>query len=197
MLYFKQWLVQLFYFFVVLLFEIVDHRNCGPGVSLLELASVWVHVKSYIADFVRLMMTIASHYNSTFEFVNNGFLDFVGFRLFIGVSLTSLMQAFNLLVDQGEAIVDGKIFRDIVDDKVKSTLEDPGGSKEAGPSLNSIVEDFCFRAHEEAGVSSNLAKMGIAHLRFDDGVYEIEGKGMVFHLHLVKFVESKLRNALD
>ena len=35
------------------------------------------------------------------------------------------MKALNLLVDQGEAIVDGKIFGDVVDDEVKSTLEDP------------------------------------------------------------------------
>ena len=85
-----------------------------------------MHVKSYVADFVRLMVTIASHYNSTFEFINDRLLDFVGFWLLIGVSLTSLMQTFDLFVDQGEAIVDGKIFGDIVNDEVKSTLEDPG-----------------------------------------------------------------------
>ena len=85
-----------------------------------------MHVKSYVADFVGLMVTIAGHYNGTFEFINDGFLDFMGFWLLIGVSLTSLMQTFDLFVDQGEAIVDGKIFGDIVNDEVKSTLEDPG-----------------------------------------------------------------------
>ena len=118
-------MVKLFYFFVVLLFEIVDHRYCGPSVSLLKLASIWMHVKSYVADFVGLMVTIAGHYNGTFEFINDGFLDFMGFWLLIRVSLTSLMQTFDLFVDQGEAIVDGKIFGDVVDDEVKSTLEDP------------------------------------------------------------------------
>ena len=83
------------------------------------------------------------------------------------------MQTFDLFVDQGEAIVDGKIFGDIVNDEVKSTLEDPGWSEKARPSLNSIVEDFCFRTHEKAWISSNLAEMGITHLRLDDGVYEI------------------------
>ena len=39
--------------------------------------------------------------------------------------------------------------------------------------------------------------MRIAHLRFDDGVYEIQGEGMVFHLHLIELVKGKLRNALD
>ena len=39
--------------------------------------------------------------------------------------------------------------------------------------------------------------MRIAHLRFDDGVYEIQGERMVFHLHLIELVKGKLRNALN
>ena len=78
LLYFKQRLIKLFYFFVVLLFEVGDHGYCSPGVSLLELASVWVHVKSYIADFVGLVVSVASHHNGSFEFIDDCFLDLVG-----------------------------------------------------------------------------------------------------------------------
>ena len=107
------------------------------------------------------------------------------------------MKALDLLVDQGEAVVDGKIFRDIVNDQVQSTLENPGRGKEARPRLYRVVEDLGFRTHEEAGVSADLAEIGVAHLGLDDGVYEVEGEGVVFHLHLVQLVESELRNALD
>ena len=194
---FKQRLVELFYFLVVLLFEIVDHRNCGPSVALLELAGVWVHVKSYIADLVRLVVAIACHHNGSLELVHDRLLNLVRLRLLVGVSLTSLVQALDLLVDQGEAVVDGKIFRDIVNDQVQSTLENPGRGKEARPRLYRVVEDLGFRTHEEAGVSADLAEIGVAHLGLDDGVYEVEGEGVVFHLHLVQLVESELRNALD
>ena len=78
LLYFKQRLIKLFYFFVVLLFEVSDHGNSSPCISLLELTSVWVHVKSYIADFVGLVVSVASHYNGSFEFINDCFLDLVG-----------------------------------------------------------------------------------------------------------------------
>ena len=54
------------------------------------------------------------------------------------------MKALDLLVDQGEAIVDGKILGDIVNDEVKPTLEDPGRSEESWPSLNGIIEDLGF-----------------------------------------------------
>ena len=54
------------------------------------------------------------------------------------------MKALDLLVDQGEAIVDGKILRDIVNDEVKPTLEDPRRSEESWPSLNGVIEDLGF-----------------------------------------------------
>ena len=54
------------------------------------------------------------------------------------------MKALDLLVDQGEAVVDGKILRDIVDDEIKPTLEDPGRSEESWPCLNSVIEDLGF-----------------------------------------------------
>ena len=194
---FKQRLVELFYFFVVLLFEVVDHRDCGPSVALLELAGVRVHVESNIADLVGLVVAVASHHDGSFELVHDRLLDLVGFWLLVGVSLASLVQALDLLVDQGEAVVDGKIFRDIVNDEVQSTLENPGRGEEARPRLHCVVEDLGLGAHEEAGVPADLAEVGVAHLRLDDGVYEIEGKGVVLHLHLVELVQGKLRNALD
>ena len=168
MLNFKQRLVELFYFFVVLLFEVVDHRDCGPGVALLELAGVWVHVESNIADLVGLVVAVAGHHDGSFELVHDRLLDFVGFWLLVGVSLASLVQALDLLVDQGEAVVDGKIFRDIVNDEVQSTLENPGRGEEARPGLDGTIEDLGLRSHEETGVPSDLAEVGVAHLGLDD-----------------------------
>ena len=106
-------------------------------------------------------------------------------------------EADHLLVDELKAVLNRKVLRDVVDNQVKSFLENPRRSEEARPGLHCVVEGFGLRRHEKAGVSSDLAKFGCAHLSLDDGVDKAEGKWVLLHLHFVEVVEGKLRNALN
>ena len=103
------------------------------------------------------MVAVARHNNCTFEFVDHGFLDFGIFRLLVGKALAFLVETFDLLVDQLETIVDRKILRDVVDDQVETPLEDPRGREKSWPGLNGIVECLGFGAHEESGITADLA----------------------------------------
>ena len=91
---------------VVLLFEIKHHRDSGTGVALFELASVWAHVKSDVADLVCLVMTVASHDDGTLEFIDDGLLDFRVLWLLVGETLALLVETLDLLINQLEAVVD-------------------------------------------------------------------------------------------
>jgi len=76
-------------------------------------------------------------------------------------------------------------------------LEDPGTSEEARPGLDCIVEDLSLGGHEEARVATDLTKLGIAHLGFNDRVDETEGERMFFHLHSVEVIECKFTHTLN
>lgn len=130
-------------------------------------------------------MTVAGHYNCMLEFIVNGFLYFDGFRWLSGITLSLACKANHLLVDQLEAIVDWKILTDVVDDQIDTTLENPRGSEETGPGLNSIVENFGLGRHEETRISSDLAQFRISHLGLDDRVDEAESEGVLLHFHRV------------
>ena len=64
-----------------------------------------------------------------------------------------------MLIDQVQAVVNRKIFADIVDDEIKSTLENPRRCEESRPGLHSIVEDFSLAPHEKARVPTDLTKI--------------------------------------
>ena len=125
MFYFKQGLLETLDFLVVLLLEIKHHRDCGASITLLKLARVRAHVESHVADFVRLVMAVARHDNCTFEFIDHSLLNFSIFGLLVGKALAFSVETFNLLVNELETVVDGKILRNVVDDKVETPLEDP------------------------------------------------------------------------
>ena len=103
-------------------------------------------------------MTVASHNNRMFEFIVNGFLGFIDFWDFSSKSLSFVRKSDHLLIDQLETVVDGKIFADVVDNQVDSTLEDPRRGEEPGPGLNGVIEYLGLRRHEKARISSDLAK---------------------------------------
>lgn len=63
--------------------------------------------------------------------------------------------------------------------------------------MNGILKSLCLLWHEEARVSSDLAKFRVTHLSLDDGVNEAEREGVLLHLHSVQVVESELGNALN
>ena len=111
---FKQGLLEALDFLVVLLFEIKHHRYCGSSVTLLKLARIRTHVESDVADLIGLMMAVTRHNDGTFEFVDDGLVDLGVLRLLVGEARALGIETLNLFVNQLEAIIDGKIFRDIV-----------------------------------------------------------------------------------
>ena len=70
-------------------------------------------------------MTVASHNDCVLEFIVDGLLDFVLLGGLSGVALALLRKADHLLVDELEAVVDGKVLADVVDDQINASLEDP------------------------------------------------------------------------
>jgi hypothetical protein len=82
--------------------------------------------------------------------------------------LSFLNKSLCLLIDQVETVVHGQVFRDIINDQIKTALENPRGSEKTWPGLYGIVKCFGLRWHKEARVAANLAQFGISHLSFDD-----------------------------
>lgn len=77
--YFKKGLVETHDLLVVLLTEVVHHRNGGSGLSLFEAAGFRAHVPADGMHFVGLVVAVASHHNRAFKFVGDGFLNFLQF----------------------------------------------------------------------------------------------------------------------
>ena len=93
------------------------------------------------------------------ELVVYSFLSFDGLGRLASVPLTFLGEAHHLLVDELEAVIDGQILADVVDDEVDAALEDPRRREKAGPGLNGIVKDLSLGRHKEPRVSTDLAKL--------------------------------------
>ena len=88
------------------------------------------------------MVTIASHDDSTFEFVDNSFLVLSLFWRFVCVTLSSLGEPIHLLVNELVAVIDRKILRYVVNDEIETSLEYPRRGKESWPGLDCVVEDL-------------------------------------------------------
>jgi len=95
---------------VVLLSEVLDHRDCGAGFSLLELAGGGTHVEADAANLVGLVMAVAGHDDGSLEFIIDGLLYFLGRRGLVRVALPFFGESSGLLINQFKAIVDGQIF---------------------------------------------------------------------------------------
>ena len=137
---FKQRLVHLSNLHIVLLSEVAGHRDSRASFALLEVAGFRAHVEANIADLVRLVVTIHGHDDGALELVDDGFLVLLLLWLMVGESLAFHSEALHLIVNQLKTIVNRQILANVVDDQIKTTLEDPGRSEEAGPGLNSVVE---------------------------------------------------------
>ena len=143
------------------------------------------------------MVAVASHHNCSFELIVDVLLDFNLFWCIVWVALSLLDKSLCLLIDQVKTVVHGQIFRDVVNDQIKTALENPRRGEKSWPGLNGIVKCLGLWGHEEARIPANLAQFGIAHLSFDDWVDEVQGKGVIFHLHWVEIIESELRNTFN
>lgn len=196
----EQWLVERHDLLVVLLAEVLDHGDGLTSLALLETGRFRAHVPTNAADLVSLVVAVTRHNYGVFELIVDSLLSLHDLRWLASVALTLLVEPHHLLIDKLQAVVDGQVLADVVDDQVDATLEDPTRREEAGPGLDSLVEDLCLRRHEEAGVASNLAQLGVAHLGLDDRVDERERKRVLLHLHSVQVVQGELghaRNADD
>ena len=115
----------------------------------------------------------------------------------VGIALAFHAEALHLIVNQLKTIVNRQILADVVNDQVETSLEDPGRGEEARPGLHSVVEGLGLRAHEEAGVATDLAQVTVPHLRLDDRVDEVEGKGVFLHAHTIKVIKLEFADALN
>ncbi len=86
------------------------------------------------------MVPVASPHDGTFEFVNDGLVELSLLWLLLGVAGTSMGEPLHLLLDEGVAVVDRKILGYVVDNKIQSSLEYPGGGEESWPRLHGVVE---------------------------------------------------------
>lgn len=194
---FKKRLFHIDDLFVILFFEVDDHGDGGAFLSLFKFAGFRTHIPTNCTDFVGLVMTVLSHHDCPFEFVVNRFLNFCQLWRLSSVALALGLESDHLVIDELQAVFNRQVFRDIVDDQIKSSLEDPRRGEEPWPRLYRIVEGFGLWRHEEARVAANLTQLRISHLCFDDWIYETESKGVLLHFHLIQVSKVKLRNTLD
>lgn len=194
---FKKRLVKTHNLLVVLRSEVLNHWYCLAGFSLLKAASLWAHIPSDSAYFVRFVMAVASHDDCMFEFIINGFLNLNGFWWLSSKSLSLVCKSYHLLINQLKTVVDWKILADVIDNQVNASLEDPRRSEEARPGLDSVIENFGLGRHEESRVSSDLAKFGISHLSFDNRVNEAKSERVLLHFHRVQVIETELWDSIN
>ena len=122
----KQGLIHFRDLLIVLLLEVGRHRDGSASLSLLEVARLRTHIKAHVAYLVGLVVTIHGHDNRTLEFIINSLLEFLCCWLLVSVAESLLSSLLDLLIDQLQAVVNRQIFADIVDDEVKTALENPG-----------------------------------------------------------------------
>lgn len=193
----KERLVERHNLLVVLLTEVLHHRNSLALFALLEAARLRAHIPAHGGYLVGLVMTVASHDDGMLELVIDCLVDLVLLGGLASEPLLFVGEAVHLFINQLQAVVNREILRDVIDDKVNASLEDPAGSEEAGPGLDGVVEYLCLAGHEEAGVATDLAQFGIAHLSLDDGVDETECEWVLLHFHGVEIVKGKFAHALN
>lgn len=122
--------------------EVVNHIGSSSLVTVVKDIVFRVHVPLDLMDFVCSVGSVVSHNDCSFEFTINE------------VCIISHSTFFN----QSKAMVNRKEFRDVIDDKIKTSLEDPGRCEETWPSLNLALEDLGLLGHEESRVTTDLSQ---------------------------------------
>jgi len=75
------------------------HGNSGASFSLLEAASFWTHVPTDCANFISLVVAVASHNDCVLEFIVDSLLDFVLLGWLTSIALALLRKSDHLLID--------------------------------------------------------------------------------------------------
>ena len=107
---FKQGLVEVHDLLVILLLEVLNHRNRRASFSLLELARGWTHVVADVGDLVGLVMTITGHHDGSFKFVVDRLLNFLVCCRPVRVALSFLDKSLRLLLDEFITIINRQVF---------------------------------------------------------------------------------------
>ena len=90
------------------------------------------------------MVSVHGHDDGALEFVKDSLLVLLRLGRLARVPEALLSESLHLLIDQLEAVVNRQILADIVNNQVKTALENPGRREETWPGLDGIVEDFGF-----------------------------------------------------
>lgn len=113
---FKKRLVKAHYLFVVLLTEILDHRNCLASFALLEPGCLWTHVPANAADFVGFVVSVASHHNCMLKLVVDCLLNLNSLGGLACEFLSFLVESEHLLVNELETVVNRQVLADVIND---------------------------------------------------------------------------------
>lgn len=92
---------------------------------MLEIACLGAHIKAHVADLVSLVVTVHCHDNSTLKLVKDSLLELFLCRWRLLKAVLLCPGLLDLLIDQYQAVVNRQIFADIVNDEVKTALENP------------------------------------------------------------------------
>ena len=149
--------------------EVVNHIGSSSLVTVVKDIVFRVHVPLDLMNFVSSVGSVVSHDDCSFEFTINE------------VCIISHSTFFN----QSKTMVNREELRDVINDKIKTSLEDPRRCEETWPSLNLTLEDFCLFGHEESRVTTDLSQRRISQTVLDDAVDETKCDWMVFHLGVV------------
>jgi hypothetical protein len=162
--------------------EILKHVRFFAGFSLFKGVFLGSHIPSDPTDSVGSLSSIFGHNDGVLElFTDLGFIE-------------SLVVSF---VDKGKTSLDRDELGDIVNNQIKSSLENPRGCEKTRPGLNDVVKHLCLLGHEEKRTSTDLFQGWVPEGRFDDVVDEGQGNGMIFHFKLVEVLQVEHRNLFD
>jgi hypothetical protein len=70
-------------------------------------------------------VAVASHHNGVFELIIHSLLGLHDLWWLTCVALPLLIKAHHLFIDELETVVNGKVLRDVVDNEIDTSLEDP------------------------------------------------------------------------
>lgn len=122
--------------------EVVYHVGSSPFISVVKNILLWIHIPFDLMNLVSSMGTIIGHDDSTLE-----------------LSIDKIhIVAVTALFNQGQAMINRQELRNIVDNKIKTSLEYPRRCEESRPCFYLILEHLGLFWHEETWIATNLAQ---------------------------------------
>jgi len=112
----EQRLVKRHNLFVVLLSEVLHHRNSLACFALFKSGGFRTHVPADAADLVGFMVAVTRHNYGVFKFIVDSLLGLDGLGWFTGVALSFLVKSHHLFIYQLQTVVNGEVLADVVDD---------------------------------------------------------------------------------